>query len=94
MPRLSDRELAEHLANLPGWQIAATELVRTFQFRDFREAMAFVNRIAEEAEARQHHPDIDIRYNKVLIMLTTHDAGGLTEKDTALAGAIDTFAAG
>jgi 4a-hydroxytetrahydrobiopterin dehydratase len=70
---------------LPGWQIESGELVRTFQFKDFRAALGFVNKVGEAAEAAGHHPDIDIRYNKVRLSLVTHDAGGLTEKDFLLA---------
>jgi 4a-hydroxytetrahydrobiopterin dehydratase len=80
-PRLSAR-----LAELPEWRVENGELVRQFVFRDFREALAFVNRVGELAERAGHHPDIDIRYNRVRLALVTHDAGGLTEKDFALAG--------
>lgn len=68
-------------------------LVRTFTFSDFLAAIRFVNAVAEVAEAADHHPDIDIRYNKVTLALTTHDSGGLTEKDFALAAQADTIAA-
>ncbi len=91
MTRLSDTQLAERMSALPDWQITGEQMVRQFHFRDFREAMAFVNRIAEEAERRQHHPDIDIRYNKVLLLLVTHDAGGITEKDVEFAAAADSL---
>ena len=76
---------APHLENLPGWQIESGELVKTFQFKDFVAALRFVNQVGEAAEAAGHHPDIDIRYNKVRLSLVTHDAGGLTEKDLDLA---------
>jgi len=77
---------------LPGWQIESGELVRTFQFEDFRAALHFVNRVGELAEEAGHHPDIDIRYNHVRLSLVTHSAGGLTEKDFALAGQAQTLA--
>jgi len=70
---------------MPDWQIEAGELVRTFQFADFVAALRFVNQVGELAEAAGHHPDIDIRYNRVRLSLVSHDAGGLTEKDFALA---------
>jgi len=70
---------------LSDWKIEGGELVRTFNFKDFRESLAFVNRVGELAEAAGHHPDIDIRYNKVRLALVTHDAGGLTAKDFELA---------
>jgi 4a-hydroxytetrahydrobiopterin dehydratase len=86
MPTLSSEVAQSRLANLPGWQIEAGELVKTFQFKDFRAALQFVNRVGELAEEAGHHPDIDIRYNRVRLSLVTHDAGGLTEKDFHLAG--------
>jgi 4a-hydroxytetrahydrobiopterin dehydratase len=87
MQSLSAQESQSRLGKLTGWQIEAGELVRTFQFKDFRAALGFVNRVGEAAETAGHHPDIDIRYNKVRLSLVTHDAGGLTEKDFDLAGA-------
>jgi 4a-hydroxytetrahydrobiopterin dehydratase len=86
MQALSANDAQSRLGKLPGWQIEAGELVRTFQFKDFRASLGFVNRVGEAAEAAGHHPDIDIRYNKVRLSLVTHDAGGLSEKDFALAG--------
>jgi 4a-hydroxytetrahydrobiopterin dehydratase len=82
---LTPQEANQRITGLPGWQIEAGELVRTFQFKDFREALGFVNRVGEAAEAAAHHPDIDIRYNRVRLALVTHDAGGLTGKDFGLA---------
>lgn len=82
---LSSSEVSSRLASLPNWQIESGELVRTFTFTDFRAALAFVNHVADLAEAAGHHPDIDIRYNRVRLSLVTHDAGGITEKDFALA---------
>jgi 4a-hydroxytetrahydrobiopterin dehydratase len=86
MNPLTAEEARTRLGNLPGWQIESGELVRTFQFKDFLAALHFVNRIAEAAEKAGHHPDIDIRYNRVRLALVTHDAGGLTVKDYDLAG--------
>ena len=63
--------------------------MKRFEFRTFPEAIAFVDRLAVEAEAANHHPDIDIRYNRVRIALTTHDEGGISDKDFALAAAIE-----
>jgi 4a-hydroxytetrahydrobiopterin dehydratase len=83
---LSSEEAQSRLASLPGWQIEAAELVKTFKFSDFPAALHFVNRVGELAEQAGHHPDIDIRYNRVRLALTTHDAGGLTQKDFDLAG--------
>jgi len=81
--------LAPGLATVPGWQKNGGLITRTFQFPDFATAMGFVNQVAGLAEAAGHHPDIDIRWNKVTLALTTHDAGGLTEKDFALARECD-----
>jgi len=77
------------LATLPEWQRSGDIITRTFVFKDFPAAMKFVNHVAELAEQAQHHPDVDIRWNKVTLALTTHDAGGLTEKDFALAKQCD-----
>jgi 4a-hydroxytetrahydrobiopterin dehydratase len=85
MPPLSPQQAAARLSALPDWQIESGELVRTYKFEDFVTAMSFVNRIADLAEAAGHHPDIDIRYNRVRLALVTHDAGGITEKDFDLA---------
>ncbi|MGB8030629.1 MAG: 4a-hydroxytetrahydrobiopterin dehydratase [Terracidiphilus sp.] len=85
MPTLSPDAAQSRLAQLPGWQIESGELVRTFEFPDFVAALAFVNCIGELAEQAGHHPDIDIRYNRVRLSLVTHSAGGLTEKDFDLA---------
>lgn len=86
MPALSAEQATVHLLALPEWKIVSGELVRTFQFKDFRAALGFVNRVGELAEQAGHHPDIDIRYNRVRLGLVTHDAGGLTVKDFDLAG--------
>lgn len=92
MPLLSPAEVALRLNDLPAWRLDGLGLVREFQFRDFRAAMDFVNQVAELAEGAQHHPDIDIRYNRVRLALTSHDAGGLTEKDFEAAVEIDRIA--
>lgn len=96
MPRdrskLGDTELHSFLQRAPGWAVEGGMLKKTFAFPDFRAAMSFVSRVADAAEAADHHPDIDIRYSKVTLALTTHDAGGLTVRDTALAAQVDRFA--
>lgn len=92
MVKLDDAEIQTTLALLPQWQRNDAIIARTFVFKDFPAAVKFVNAIAEIAEAAQHHPDIDIRWNKVTLALTTHDAGGLTEKDFALAKQCDALA--
>ena len=87
--RLRDPALAEELARLPGWSRAGDAITRTYRFGTFKEAMFFVNGVAALAEAADHHPDIDVRYNQVTLTLSTHSAGGLTAKDVALAHRID-----
>ena len=82
------------LSALPEWKRAGEMISRTFVFKDFPAAMKFVNHVAELAELAQHHPDVDIRWNKVTLELTTHDAGGLTEKDFALAKQCDALSLG
>jgi 4a-hydroxytetrahydrobiopterin dehydratase len=89
MKRLTAQEIATHLGALPEWRIEEGVLTRTFRFDDFPAALAFVNRVGERAEEAGHHPDIDIRYNQVRLGLITHDSGGLTAKDFALASVVD-----
>lgn len=79
-------------STLPDWQRNGEIITRTFRFKDFPAALKFVNAVGEIAEQVQHHPDIDIRWNKVTLALTTHDAGGLTEKDFSLARQCDALA--
>ena len=85
MSRLDETEITRRLAGLAGWERRGNEIRRTFAFSDFRAALAFVNRVGELAEAMDHHPDIDIRYSRVTLALTTHDAGGLSASDFELA---------
>lgn len=92
MPTLSAAEIASHLKSRPQWRIEGSELVRTFQFEKFPDAVAFVDKVAVLAEEAGHHPDIDIRYNRVRLALTTHDEGGLTSKDFAVAAGADRLA--
>jgi 4a-hydroxytetrahydrobiopterin dehydratase len=89
MPALSATEITSQLTRIPTWKVENGELVRNFKFEDFRGSMRFVNQVAELAEAALHHPDIDIRYNKVRLGLVTHDAGRLTAKDFDLAARVD-----
>jgi len=89
MPLLSPATVEEKLKELQGWSLAGKEIVREFSFSDFVEALRFVNAVGERAEAAGHHPDIDIRYNKVKLALTSHDSGGLTERDFNLAKVVD-----
>lgn len=85
MQTLDTAAIKNRLEDLGDWSEINGALQRTYQFKDFVAAMAFVNRVADLAEKAQHHPDILIRYAKVTLTLSTHDAGGITEKDFALA---------
>ena len=87
--KLTDTQIQENLQKLQGWELKNGAIVKLYKFKDFLESMAFVNRVAQRAEEADHHPDIVIRWNKVTLTLVTHSAGGLTEKDFALARAID-----
>lgn len=86
---LSPEKLQEFLGQHPRWRKEGEELVRTYELPTFLEAIAFVNRVAQIAERHDHHPDIDIRWRKVTLRLTTHDAGGLTFRDTTVASEAD-----
>ena len=94
MAALTQQEVAAALSSLAGWKTAGDSITREYRFPDFMAAIRFVNRVAEAAQAADHHPDIDIRYNRVIVTLSTHDEGGVTKKDTDLAGQLDTAAAG
>jgi 4a-hydroxytetrahydrobiopterin dehydratase len=87
--QLSDIAIQRGLGSLPGWSRRGDVLSKTYQFDTFPAGIAFVERVARAAEAAQHHPDIDIRYTKVTCMLTTHDAGGITQKDLNMAQEIE-----
>jgi len=89
MSRLDETQIAERLAALTGWQRVGDAIRRTWRFADFKQAMAFVNRVAEAAEAADHHPDILIEYSRVTLTLSTHDAGGLTTRDFDLAARLE-----
>jgi 4a-hydroxytetrahydrobiopterin dehydratase len=94
MTKLTDAELKAFLSTMEGWTSLANAIHKNFAFPGFRGAIAFVNRVAERAETAGHHPDLEIHYNRVFVSLSTHDAGGVTEKDVALAAEIDAAAQG
>lgn len=94
MPRLTDDQVLAALADLPDWAREGALIVKDFTLATFPAAIEFVVALAERAESANHHPDIDIRWRRVRIALTTHDEGGLTEKDVALARVIDDLAGG
>ncbi|MEL6795458.1 MAG: 4a-hydroxytetrahydrobiopterin dehydratase [Planctomycetota bacterium] len=92
MDKLSESEIKAGLDSATEWSEVGGEIQRTFQFEDFLGSMAFVQKIADYAERVQHHPDILIRYNKVTLTVSTHDAGGITKLDFDLAKVADGFA--
>ncbi len=89
--RLKAERIQARLRSARGWRgkNRRKAITRTYRFPNFRAAIAFVNLVAELAEARDHRPDIEVRYNKVTLVLSTHSAGGLTDKDFDLAGLVD-----
>lgn len=91
MPRSTDKEREVFRAAHPDWHIEAESISRTFKFGDFKAAMGFVTQVGLAAEVADHHPDIDIRWNKVTLTLSTHEESALTAKDTTLAAEIDGF---
>lgn len=91
--KLSDAEIQHALESLPGWSRRGDTLVKTFAFQHFADGIAFVDRVAGEADAMNHHPDIDIRYTKITMALSTHDAGGITQADAELARKIEACSA-
>jgi 4a-hydroxytetrahydrobiopterin dehydratase len=86
---LSDEQIANQLADLTGWKQEGKSITKTFTCDDFSHAMDFVTHVGDLAEEHDHHPDIDIRYNKVTLTLSTHSDGGVTDKDIKLATEID-----
>jgi 4a-hydroxytetrahydrobiopterin dehydratase len=89
MDTLNHEQIEAALADLDSWGFRDEAFVRTFRFADFVHAVDFVEQLAEIAEEHQHHPDIDIRYNKVTLRLSSHDADGVTRRDVDLAQAIE-----
>lgn len=89
---LLDSQIEQALQTLPGWKKNGNVIQRAFEFPSFAGAMSFVNNIAQAAEAANHHPDILINYNKVILTLVSHDSGGVTQRDVRMAGKINEVA--
>jgi 4a-hydroxytetrahydrobiopterin dehydratase len=89
MPLLKDAEIQQEIEKLSGWTKQGKEITKTYEFKDFVQAIGFVNSVSSIAEQSNHHPNIDIRWNKVILTLSTHSEGGITEKDFSLARKID-----
>ena len=92
MAKLTSAQIRGAMKGVPGWKRKGAILTRVYRFKDFVAAMKFVSKVARLAEKAWHHPDIDIRWNEVVLALTTHDEGGLTGKDFALAKQFDKLA--
>jgi 4a-hydroxytetrahydrobiopterin dehydratase len=89
MPLLTQKQIEIKLKTIKGWKAAGSKITKSFKKKDFVRAMGFVNSVALLAEKANHHPDIDIRWNMVIVTLSTHSEGGLTEKDFTLAKEIE-----
>ena len=87
--KLSDLEIQRALGSLSGWSRRGDTLTKTFTFEKFADGIAFVDRVAKVADTMDHHPDIDIRYTRITLSLSTHDAGGITQSDLTLAERIE-----
>ena len=94
MKKLSEDEIRAGLSSLPGWALGDGEIEKRYELADFRAAIAFVVRIAFEAEAAGHHPDLDVRWNRVRVALATHSENAITTKDLELATSIERLASG
>ncbi len=92
MPTLTDADARSAISDLPGWEVADGHLAREYVLKSFLEAIAFINRIAERAEAADHHPALEISYDHVRVRLRTHSADGITHRDVALAREIEATA--
>ena len=92
MAKLNATQIKTGLETVPDWKKSGSAITRTYQFKDFVVAIRFVNTVAKLSEKAWHHPDIDIRWNKVTLTLSTHSEGGLTEKDFRLAKQFDRLA--
>ena len=88
---IAQSNIKEMMKRVPEWETNKKSIERTFEFDDFNQAVDFVNAVAEIADEEEHHPDIDIRWNKVRLVLSTHSEGGLTDLDFQLAEKIDTL---
>ncbi len=92
MPKLSDAAVRDALGKLPGWKQQGDAIQRVFEFPTFPAGIDFVNKVARAAEEANHHPDITVNYNKVTMALTSHDSGGVTDRDVRMAAKIDQLA--
>jgi 4a-hydroxytetrahydrobiopterin dehydratase len=89
MPKLSPEQITEKLKTLPEWERRGETIAKQYTFKEFMGGIRFINRIAEIAEQMDHHPDMTVNYRRITFTLSTHDQGGITEKDVKLADAIE-----
>ena len=89
MAKLSPEQITEKLKSLPAWERRGEAIAKQFTFKEFMDGIRFINRIAEIAEQMDHHPDMTVNYRRITFTLSTHDQGGITEKDIKLADAIE-----
>lgn len=89
MPKLNPTEIADQLKPLPGWEYADNSIRKLYRFKEFMAGIRFIGRVAELAEAADHHPDIHVNYTRVTFICTSHDSGGVTERDFRLANQIE-----
>ena len=89
MAKLSSDQIVEKLRALPGWERRGETIAKQYTFKEFMDGIRFINRIAETAEQMDHHPDMTVNYRRITFALSTHDQGGITEKDFKLADAIE-----
>ena len=89
MAKLNDADVSENLKALPGWERHADSIRKLFRFKEFMDGIHFINRVAEKAEAADHHPDIAINYTRITMTCSTHSEGGITDKDIKLAKEIE-----
>ena len=94
MAKLNTESIRGWLSSRKGWKRRSNKIVKEFQFKSFRDSIVFVNRVATLADTHDHHPDIEVRYTTVTLTLSTHDAGGITEKDLELAEQVDFASSG
>ena len=89
--KLSSEALAERISKLPDWALSGASIVKTFRFKDYHQTMAFVNAVAWIAHQTDHHPDLEVGYNKCVVRYSTHDAGGVTERDFECAERVESL---
>jgi 4a-hydroxytetrahydrobiopterin dehydratase len=89
MPKLSPTQIADQLKQLPAWEYADNSIRKLYRFKAFMDGIRFIDRVAELADAADHHPDIHVNYTRVTFICTSHDSGGVTERDIRLATEIE-----